>query len=255
MKQFFEEYKDATLYDKENHRTPELEFLKRLAEDCEGPIIDVACGTGRITVPLAMAGHELIGVDAEQEMLQLAEEKSKKANLPIAWIKQDCRMFDAGLKTSLIYSVGNSFQHFLTNEDQDGLLGSVSRHLEEGGLFVFDTRFPSAEELLQPPTEEYWTSYTDGDTGQKVKLSTISHYDGLEQIQYYTTFRKFIQNGAVVRELKTRVNLRYVYPKEVERLMEKHHFKIMNVFSDWNGSPLQPESYAMVYVCKKVVQP
>jgi len=46
--------------------------------------------------------------------------------------------------------VGNSFQHFLTNEDQDKLLTSVNKQLKQNGIFIFGTRFPSYEELLQP---------------------------------------------------------------------------------------------------------
>lgn len=252
MEQFFEEYEDANLYDKENTGVGEIPFLKELALQMNGPIIDLACGTGRLTIPLAKEGHEMIGIDVHEGMLQAAKEKSHQENLHINWVRQDCTNFDLGIKTDFIYSGGNSFQHFLTNEDQDGLFNSVSSHLNPLGLFVFDTRFPSAEELLQPPREEYWTSYIDADTGYKVELSTISHYIAIEQVQYYTTFRRYVNEGQLMKELKARVNLRYVYPKEMERLAEKHGFKIINVYEDWNRNPISQESYAMVYVCQKL---
>ena len=242
MEQFFEEFDNPALYDKENQGTFDLEFLAELARNCEGPIIDIACGTGRITIPLGLAGHEMIGVDVHKGMLQAAEDKSKKANLAITWIHEDCTNLNLDIKSNFIYSVGNSFQHFLTNKAQDGLLSSVSRQLKEDGLFVFDTRFPSIEELLQPPTEEFWTSYIDADTGYKVELSTISHYDGLEQIQQYTTIRKYLNQTKIVKELKTRIKLRYVFPKEMERLLDKHQLKILHIYSDWNKNPINTNS-------------
>ena len=252
MEQFFEEYYDPALYDKENQGMSEHKFLAEIASNCEGPIIDIACGTGRITIPLGLAGHEMIGVDAHQGMLQAASGKSKKENLSIKWIHEDCTNMNLNLESNFLYSVGNSFQHFLTNEAQDGLLNSVSRHLKAGGLFVFDTRFPSLEELLQPPTEEFWTSYIDADTGYEVELSTISHYDSLKQIQHYTTIRKYINQNKLVKELKTRIKLRYVFPKEMERLLEKHQLKALHIYSDWNKNPINKDSHSMIYVCQKV---
>ncbi|MEO4052303.1 class I SAM-dependent methyltransferase [Solibacillus sp. CAU 1738] len=252
MERYFEEYDDTSLYDKENRGGEDIEFLKEVVRNIDGVIVDIACGTGRATIPLAIEGKQLIGIDVHKGMLDAATKKGLEKNVSIEWIKEDCTNFDLGLKTKLIYSVGNSFQHFLTNEDQDGLISSVSKHLEKGGLFIFDTRFPSADELLQPPTEEYWTSYIDPETGQKVELSTISHYDNLEQIQYYTTIRRYLNEGNVINELKTRIKLRYVYPKEMERLLEQHQLQVKEVYSDWKKTPLHSKSYSMIYVCEKI---
>ena len=249
-----EEYNDPILYDKENEQyIPELPFLMKWASKTKGPIIDLACGTGRITIPLAEKGHKLIGVDIHKGMLDEAVRKSAHLDLPIDWVEQDCTKLNLRVKSQLIYSVGNSFQHFLTNEAQDGLLSSVNKHLEMDGIFIFGTRFPSAEELLQPSTEEYWRSYTDRETSHIVDLYTISHYDTLEQIQHYTTIRKYKNSdGKIVNEKRTNISLRYVFPKEMERLLQANGFEIVHLYKDWNETSITSDSYEMIYVCRKI---
>ncbi|UCZ53490.1 class I SAM-dependent methyltransferase [Bacillus shivajii] len=249
----FEEYDDPALYDRENERYKgDIPFLQKWAEKMDGPIIDVACGTGRATIPLGQEGYELIGVDVHQGMLDEAKKKADNLNLNVKWLKQDCTNLDLHVKSSLIYTVGNSFQHFLTNEDQDGLLKSVNRHLKNGGIFIFGTRFPVEEDLIHQSSEEYWRTYPDPETSHEVDVYTISRYDALDQVQHCTTIRKYKDNqGCVIDEKRTNINLRYVFPKEMERLLDAHGFEILHVYEDWNETPITNDSNEMVYVCKK----
>ncbi|WP_437828106.1 class I SAM-dependent methyltransferase [Niallia taxi] len=249
-----QEYDDPTLYDKENESfIPEIPFILKWATKKQGPIIDIACGTGRVTIPLAKNGYNLVGVDINEGMLAHAKKKAANLHLQIRWIEQDCTQLDLSIKSNLVYSVGNSFQHFLTNESQDGLLTSINKSLEVEGLFIFNTRFPSVEELLQPSTEEYWRSYTDNETLNTVDLFTISEYDSLKQIQHYTTIRKYKDNaGDIIKEKRTNISLRYVFPQEIERLLFAFGFEILHLYSDWNETPITNDSYEMIYVCRKI---
>lgn len=215
-----------------------------------GPIIDLACGTGRATIPLAEKGYKMIGVDIHKGMLATARRKTEKLHLPINWVEQDCTSLDLNVKSEFIYMVDNSFQHFLTNEDQDRLLTSVNKHLIQNGIFIFGIRFPSNEELLQPSTEEFWKSYQDNQ--KKVDVYTISNYDPLNQIQHYITLRKYISDTGEVMDIKTtNIKLRYVFPKEMERLLKENGFEIIDVYKNWNEEPITNDSYQMVYVCRK----
>ncbi|WP_185766352.1 class I SAM-dependent methyltransferase [Niallia circulans] len=249
-----QEYDDPTLYDKENESyIPEIPFLQKWASKQQGLIIDIACGTGRVTIPLAKKGYNLVGVDIHKGMLTQAKKKAANLHLQIRWIEQDCTQLDLCIKSNLVYSVGNSFQHFLTNESQDGLLTSINKSLEVEGLFIFNTRFPSVEELLQPSTEEYWKSYTDNETLNIVDLFTISEYDSLKQIQHYTTIRKYKDNaGDIIKEKRTNISLRYVFPQEMERLLFAFGFEILHLYSEWNETPITNDSYEMIYVCRKI---
>ncbi|KAF0821077.1 MULTISPECIES: class I SAM-dependent methyltransferase [unclassified Cytobacillus] len=249
-----EEYNDPLLYDQENGLFQgEIPYLLQWASQTDGPIIDLACGTGRATIPLAMKGHHLIGVDVHRGMLDLARKKSAELGLQIDWVEQDCRRLSLSVKSKFMFSVGNSFQHFLTNEDQDAFLSSVNKHLESGGLFVFGTRFPNGEELLQPANEEYWKTYNDPDNQNKVDVYTISRYDSISQVQHYTTIRKFYdQEGKQIDEKRTNIELRYVFPREMDRILSSNGLEIVNIYSDWKETPITCDSHEMVYVCRKV---
>ncbi|MBM7541821.1 class I SAM-dependent methyltransferase [Amphibacillus cookii] len=249
-----EEYDDPILYDKENDTyTEDIIFLEKWASKTEGIIVDLACGTGRVTIPLASKGYRVIGVDLHKGMLNEAKNKTSNLNLQIDWVEQDCSKLDLKAKSNLIFSVGNSFQHFLTNDAQDDLLMSVNRHLETNGIFIFGTRFPSAEELFQPSKEEYWKTYIDRDTQNEVDVYTVSSYDPLNQLQHNTTIRKFKNaDEEIVNEVKTNITLRYVFPKEMERILTDNCFEIINVYKDWKETPITEDSYQMVYVCRKV---
>jgi ubiquinone/menaquinone biosynthesis C-methylase UbiE len=251
----FEEYADPVLYDKENENyQDDVDFLRRWVDGISGPIIDLACGTGRATIPLAIEGHELIGVDVHRGMLEEAKRKSGQLPVTISWVEQDCTDLFLNVSSAMIFCVGNSFQHFLTNENQDSLLRSVNRHLVDGGLFIFDTRFPNSEELLQPSTKEYWKTYEDKETNSQVAVYTISSYDSLNQIQHYTTIREFLNHEKeIVKETRSNIKLRYVYPKEMERLLKTHGFEIINVFGGWDESPITNLNSQMIYVCRKGV--
>ncbi|MEK4667421.1 class I SAM-dependent DNA methyltransferase [Niallia sp. FSL R7-0271] len=249
----FEEYENPERYDAENEAyKPELPLLSEYAKLVCGPITDLACGTGRTAIPLAELGFSVTGIDIQKNMLNRAKEKGAQRNVSINWLHADLTDFKLAEKSKLLYMVGNSFQHFLTNEDQDNLLKCVAASLQEGGYFIFDTRFPCKEELLQPVTEEYWKTYKEHKSGLSVQLSTISHYDDVRQIQHYVTIRKFIkENGEVQKESRTNIKLRYVYPQELKRLLASHQLEMVAIYEDWNKTPLKNGSQNMICICRK----
>ena len=85
-------YSDALFYDMEfAGRTFDIPFFQQWAARSAEPILEVACGTGRITIPIASSGQDIVGLDASEPMLALAAEKSRRAGLAITWVHQDCR--------------------------------------------------------------------------------------------------------------------------------------------------------------------
>lgn len=242
-----EEYENPVLYDFENDDyIDDVYFiLEWVREAPKGTIIDLACGTGRATIPLAKHGFDVIGVDIHSGMLNRAKEKAGK--LSIKWVEQDCTNLNVGIKSPVIYMVGNAFQHFLTNQEQDQLLTSVYRHLLPGGVFIFDTRYPTEDLHMQSIIGEHWNQYIDPETGQKIEVGTYSEYDSVEQIEKATTIRKSPDG----KQNKTEIRLRYTYPKEMERLAYSNGFNILHLFGDWYKRPLSNNRESMVCILQK----
>ncbi|GGO06238.1 class I SAM-dependent methyltransferase [Saccharibacillus kuerlensis] len=243
-----EEYTDPERYDLENEAwKPELPLLLEYAEQAKGEsILEIGCGTGRTAIPLAESGYKVTGIDLQEEMLESARSKAEAKNVAPEWIAGDITMLNLPVPAGFGYMTGNVFQHFLSNEDQNRLLAAAARNLKSGGVFLFDTRFPGSEELMQPETEEFWRTVTRSD-GSKTDLYTIARYDALNQIQHYTTIRRS-EDGF---EERTQVRLRYTYPQELRRLLDQTGFSLEGMYADWERSPLAPDSYSIVCICRK----
>jgi SAM-dependent methyltransferase len=116
----------------------ELKFYLDLASQAITqlrPVLEIACGTGRIAIPLAQAGASLTGLDISAPMLDVA--RANAAGIPnLRFVQADMCDFNLDEVFSLIISPGHSFQHLLTIDDQLDCLACLRRHLHPGGLLV-----------------------------------------------------------------------------------------------------------------------
>ncbi len=249
-----QEYTGAEEYDRENGTGgPDLDYYLDLARATGGPGLDLACGTGFLTIPFAQLGLAMTGIDRAPEML--AHARRKAGDLPIRWLQGDLLRLDLAARFRLITLTGNAFQEFLTLEDQEGLLGVARRHLAPDGLFAFETRFPRPSELLtaaaltgQPSEETIWRTFTD-EAGRTVTVSTTQRHDALRQTVEYVIYRRWQEDGRdeVRRE---RATLRFVYPREMEALLHYNGLAIRDAYGDWDRQPLTGTSPRMIYVCQ-----
>lgn len=102
-------------------------------------VLDIGCGTGNVTLPLAELGYSLTGLDLSAEMLAAAEKKARDKGLAIRWIQQDMRAMDLGdTKFDLVISMTDSLNYLNTTEDLVKVFGLVRGLLKPGGWFIFD---------------------------------------------------------------------------------------------------------------------
>jgi SAM-dependent methyltransferase len=248
------EYTGAEEYDRENGLGgPAIPFYQALAREAGGPVLDLACGTGFLTIPLAELGLAVTGVDLAPDMLRLA--RSKAASLPIRWVHADCRTLDLGEQFRLVTLTGNAFQEFRTRADQEGMLGTVRRHLAPEGLFAFETRFPRVSELLTPAAlaggwsaETVWRQY-ENERGQTVTVSTLQRHHAVRQVVEYVIYHRWQANGRAAVQTERAV-LRLVYPQEMEALLHYNGLVIRDAYGDWDRRPLDDDSPRMIYVCR-----
>lgn len=122
-----EEFADAVEYDRRDTSDTGVAFYSTLARETGGPILEIACGTGRVSIPIARLGYEVTGLDIVPGMLERARDKS--AGLPVRWVQGDGRTFNLNEQFRLIFLTHNAFQAFLTNADQEALLKQVRAQL------------------------------------------------------------------------------------------------------------------------------
>jgi SAM-dependent methyltransferase len=252
-----EEFSDAINYDLADPSDTGVAFYSALAREAGGSVLELACGTGRVTIPIATLGFPVTGLDIVPEMLEQA--RSKSAGLPIRWTEGDARTFDLGEQFRLIFLTGNAFQAFVTNAEQAAVLQRVQAHLHDEGLFAFETRNPLLPNTRPPAglfvtletrTEEQdWPSFMNA-TGQEVRVSTTQVYDHLTQIVHLTGYKRWYE-GAQERTTISRTALRYTFPQELAALLHYHGFTILRQYGDWNEVPLSATSPSIISVCRK----
>ena len=134
----------------------DIEFYLEQARDVDGAVLDLGCGTGRITLPLARAGVDVSGMDSSQAMLDVAAQRSMRNGLNIEWVHGDCRDFNLNKKYKAVFMPYNFFQHLLDRESQLNCLHSIYRHLVSGGRVVMDIHFPQMSLLARKFRRYFW---------------------------------------------------------------------------------------------------
>ena len=246
-----EEFRDPQTYDLQDEGyEADYALTERWARSLGGPLLDLACGTGRMALRLAAQGYQVTGVDITPEMIARARQKAAKQGVSIEWVVADARTFHLSKQFPFVYMLENVFQFFLMREDQEAMLARVREHLLPQGCFLFETRNPSPRNLLQVRHPEPQT-FTLPDGGQLVATEQ-QYYDPMTQIQHYTRLLKFLRPGGQHEEKTLRTALRYVFPREMEALLFYNGFQIRTCYGSWQQEPLTATSRSMIYVCQKL---
>ena len=245
-----EEFNDPANYDLEEaeRSVTRIQFYTDLACKTGGPVLEIACGTGLVALPIAARGVPVIGIDLARPMLANARVKAQQQGLIIDLIEADARQFHFDKQFSFVYITGNAFQAFLQRIDQERLLAAVKRHLAPHGVFAFETRNPSGHELTDQLEEEMWFTYRNVQ-GQSVNVSGTQHYDPLTQTMHWTTYRRWNDSGKS-HLTTTRIACRFTYPQELEALLYYNGFQIIGQYGDWNKSGLTAKSEEIISICR-----
>ena len=247
-----EEFRDPQTYDLEVESYDEdRPLIEQWARSLGGPLLDLACGTGRVALRMAAQGYQVTGVDIVPEMIALARQKAAERAVSVEWVVADARTFHLQKRFPFAFMLCNAWQFFLTREDQEALLACVREHLLPEGCFLFGTRNPTPQNLLEvlhPAGEQYTMP-----AGGQLAISEQQHYDPMTQIQHYTRHLTFHHPGGQQEEKTLHTALRYVYPQEMEALLYYNGFQIRACYGSWQQEPLTAASRSMICVCQKRV--
>ena len=126
------------------------------------PLLELGCGTGRITIPLASAGFDITGLDISEPMLRRARSKAKAADVDVTWFQGDMRGFDLDRKFGMIFCPFGTFNH-LRHDEVARCLAGVREHLLPAGYFVLDTFNSNDGDLTPCDDRNGFSSFTRSD--------------------------------------------------------------------------------------------
>jgi len=243
-------YRDGRHYDALNRplNLADVPFYVEEAKGANGPVLEIACGTGRIAIPIAQSGVEVVGLDRSATMLAHARTKAAADQVNIRWIESDCRQFELGRKFALIFMAFNSMQHLHDHASLAALFAHVRSHLAPGGRFAFDVFNPSIAILGRDPGRRHLErEYEDPDGRGTVALETTAVYDDAAQVNRITLY------FSLPEEKDFRVeplHLRCFYPQELDLLVRANGFEIEAKYGDFKRKTFASGDMKQVVVCR-----
>lgn len=251
-----EHYDDAALYDYEyRRRLADVRFYRELAKELlggPGEILELACGTGRLTTRLARDGHQVIAVDLHPGMLARAQARRQALGVAtrnrIELICADMRRFALARRFPLVIMAFNSFEHLYTRVEVAACLASIRQHLADGGTFVFDVQNPNPRWLDRDPNKRWAkTKFRLPETGERMVYTTNHDYDPISQIALIRLFYRPESGGP---EKVVHLSQRKFFPAELEALISYNGFRVERRFGDFDGGELTGEAMSQVLVCR-----
>lgn len=237
---------DATIYDGMNTNLVDLQFYKRwLPKNKHARILELCCGTGRLTIPIAGDGYNISGVDYTSSMLNQAKIKAAEAGLEISFIEADVRTLDLQEKYDLIFIPFNSIHHLYKNEDLFKAFNVVKNHLKDGGLFLLDCYNPNIQYIVEGEKEQKEIATYTTDDGREILIKQTMRYEAKTQINriewHYFINGEFnsIQN----------LDMRMFFPQELNSYLEQAGFDIIYKYGGFEDEVFNDNSDKQVFVC------
>jgi SAM-dependent methyltransferase len=238
-------YDDAFLYDLVHGQFAQpylLDFYLKYISQAGSPVLELACGTGRILIPLVEKGIDIYGLDISPEMLETCHKKAKERNISVNADQGDMRHFEFDSQFNLIFVAANSFQHLAELKDIQACFDSIKKNLAPGGKFIFDVLNPYIPLLAHNPNKQIMVgSYED------YVLTMDFRYDVASQ----TNFINWNFLHRPTNNFKSlSFQLRQFFPQELDALLEFNGFQIENKFGDYDESAFTGSSPKQVIVAK-----
>jgi SAM-dependent methyltransferase len=246
-------YDHPALYDALLPATAHVSFYVDLARQASGDVLELACGTGQLTVPIAAAGlppvglPAVVGLDLSAPMLATARQRAAAANVSVEFVPGDMRNFDLGRRFALIFIARNSLLHLHSTEDLLAALAAVRRHLAPGGIFAFDIFNPNVRLLARPSGQRFPVFEKETEEFGKLSVEQTTDYDPATQVGGGSWYVSTPGNpDAWVLPL----HLRNIFPQELPLLLAAGGFHLRSRTEDFAGTPFHSNSRLQVCLCQ-----
>ena len=244
-----------TLYQDKDYEA-ECDFLEQIfAQYAQAPvrtILDLGCGTGGHTLPLTWRGYAVTGVDRSEQMLATAQAKASSAlersNVP-TFERADVRTLDLGRTFDAAIAMFAVISCQTTNDDLLAAFCTARRHLEPGGLFVFDAWFGPAV-LTERPSDRYKVVERDGERIIRFASPTLDVLRHTVRVDYKVLRLK---DGQVLDEVNEPHLMRFLFPQEVEYYLQRSGFRLLRLcpFMNLEGE-LTERDWNMIAIAEAV---
>lgn len=231
----------------------DVDFYLDMARQAGGKVLELGCGTGRISIPLAQAGIEVTGLDLSSDMLEKARAKASESGTGdnLRLMQGDMRNFQLEERFSLIMIPFRSFLHLLHIHEQMKALRCIRQHLAPGGKFVMNVFVPKIEHFVEEREKMSLRGTYRLESGEEVTMWDYTRYDHFQQLAEVTRiYERCDVNGVVTERVQGRFTLRYIYPAELHHLLRLNGFKVLQRYGSFDKAAFDAKSTELILVAE-----
>jgi SAM-dependent methyltransferase len=236
----------------------DLPFYLELAEKSPGRVLEIACGTGRVLIPIARKGIEIYGVDSSRPMLEILkrnlQKESPKVRERVTLHEGDMREFRLGMQFPLVIIPFRPMQHMHTVEDQIHALKTAAAHLTDDGILAFDVFYPKFELINTKIGEEVpemeWKSSSDPSAIVRRYFRKES-VDKINQIFDFTfIYRTFVGDKVIAEETENFQLGLYTYP-HLRALFLLSGLEVAEEYGSFAKAPMDNGAEQMIFLLRR----
>lgn len=244
----------APFYDWENAQTVarrDVKFWQGLAAAQDGPVLELGCGTGRITVPVARAGAQVVGIDRSEPMLRRGRERLRRARLgdTAALVRGDIRAlpFRSRPGFALVMAPYGILQSLTSERDLVATLASVHRVLRRGGVFGLDL----------VPDLPRWSEYNRRTSlrGKQRSGGSLTLIESVRQDvrRHLTIFdQEYVErHGRARRVHRFSLTFRTLSVRQLTARLERAGFQVDATLGDYQGGPWDRRSDVWLILARR----
>ena len=229
----------------------DLGFWLDLAQEVEGPILEVACGTGRVLLPVARAGRSIDGLDVTPSLLEVLRAKLSleppEVQARVQLHEGDMRDFSLERRYSLIMLPFRPFQHMLTLDDQQRAMDCLAHHLQPGGRLALNVFYPKSvilEDLGQEREEQSWVDPVDPTVTVTRSFLGRAHHKLHQYFEAEFIFRSY-RDGELIAEERSALNLAYFTYPHMVLLLRGAGLRVVAEYGSFDKEPIE--------ICKEMI--
>ena len=236
----------------------DLPFYLDLAEQSRGPVLEIACGTGRVMFPIARKGIKICGVDNSRPMMDVLNQnlalEPQEVRQRITVHEGDMRSFRLNQKFPLVIIPFRPMQHMFTVEDQVSGLKAAAAHLTDSGILAFDVFYPKFDMIWTKIGEEVpemeWSPSSDP-TKLVRRYFRKDSIDKINQIFSFTFIFRTYQSGDLMREETEPFRLCYYTYPHLRAVFKLAGVEPIAEYGSFAKTPLDNTAEQMIFLLRK----
>ena len=235
----------------------DIQFYVEELIDTQGSVLELGCGTGRVTIPLAKKGIYVTAMDISAEMVDAAEKKASFDGLSqddCNFLVADMRDFRLDQQFEAVVMPYRSFQWLLSIVDQRCALLNAWHHLVPGGKLILDMFNPTSGVLRDDGTEPFVVKDVSAETpGHRFQLLFQNQWEHSYQINNASLIAREIDSeGKDIKKVNKSVQIRYTYRYEMMHLLELSGFQPLELYGDFNREDYFHTSEHMIWIAQRI---